>query len=52
MSDATVIRNNVVTNGPFIFGDIKETIGGLITVTADSIDEAVEICQRLPGPPG
>ncbi len=37
---------NVVTNGPF--GDIKETIGGLITVKADSIEEAVEFAKGCP----
>ena len=51
-NDAKVVgHNNVVTNGPF--GDIKETIGGFITVKADSIDEAVEFakgCPVLQGP--
>jgi hypothetical protein len=46
-SDAKVVgHNNVVTNGPF--GDIKETIGGFITVKADSIDEAVEFAKGCP----
>ena len=36
----------VVTNGPF--GDIKETIGGLIIVKADSFDEAVEFAKGCP----
>ena len=36
----------VVTNGPF--GDIKETIGGLIVVKADSFDEAVEFAKGCP----
>lgn len=51
MDQARVIRNNVVTNGPF--GDIKETIGGFIIVKAESIDEAVEFakgCPVLQGP--
>jgi hypothetical protein len=51
MDQARVIRNNVVTNGPF--GDIKETIGGFIIVRAESIDEAVEFakgCPVLQGP--
>ncbi|MEO5583235.1 MAG: YciI family protein [Saprospiraceae bacterium] len=46
MGDAKVIRNHVVTNGPF--GDIKETIGGLITVRAESIEEAVEFAKGCP----
>src|SRR6476620_7226382 len=36
----------VVTNGPF--GDIKETIGGFITVKAESIEEAVEFAKGCP----
>lgn len=36
----------MVTNGPF--GDIKETIGGLIIVKADSFDEAVEFAKGCP----
>ena len=48
--DAKVVvnkqNNNVVVNGPF--GDIKETIGGFITVKADSIDEAAEFAKGSP----
>ena len=45
--DARVVRaNNIVTNGPF--GDIKETIGGFITVKADSVEEAVEFAKGCP----
>ena len=45
--DAKVVRpNNLVTNGPF--GEIKETIGGFMTVRADSIDEAVEFAKGCP----
>jgi len=44
---AKVVKsNNVVTNGPF--GEIKETIGGFITVKADSVDEAVEFAKGCP----
>ena len=44
---AKVVRpNNVVTNGPF--GEIKETIGGFITVRADSVEEAVEFAKGCP----
>jgi hypothetical protein len=38
--------NNVVTDGPF--GEIKETIGGYITVKANSVDEAVEFAKGCP----
>ena len=41
-----VHANKTVTNGPF--GDIKETIGGFITVKAESIDEAVEFAKGCP----
>jgi hypothetical protein len=48
--DARVVINKdskkIVTNGPF--GDIKETIGGLITVRAESADEAVEFAKGCP----
>jgi hypothetical protein len=44
---AKVVRfGNVITDGPF--GDIKETIGGYITVKADSVDEAVEFAKGCP----
>lgn len=48
--EARVVVNknaqNVVINGPF--GDIKETIGGLIVVRAESIEEAVEFAKGSP----
>ena len=42
----TTNANKVVTNGPF--GDIKETIGGFITVKADSVEEAIEFAKGCP----
>jgi len=46
-ADSKVVRyNNIVTNGPF--GEIKETIGGLIIVKAESVDEAVEFAKGCP----
>jgi hypothetical protein len=45
--NARVVKSNkLVTNGPF--GEIKETIGGFITVKADSIEEAVEFAKGCP----
>jgi hypothetical protein len=41
-----VHHNKMVTNGPF--GDIKETIGGLIVVKAESYEEAVEFAKGCP----
>jgi hypothetical protein len=45
----TVVTKNskkVITNGPF--GEIKETIGGLIVVKANSVEEAVEFAKGCP----
>jgi len=45
--DARVVKHNkIVTDGPF--GEIKETIGGFITVKADSVEEAVEFAKGCP----
>jgi len=41
-----VHHNNIVTNGPF--GDVKETLGGYVTVKANSFDEAVEFAKGSP----
>ena len=46
-ADAKVVNSNkMVTNGPF--GEIKETIGGFITVKAESVEEAVEFAKGCP----
>lgn len=48
--DARVViaknSDKLVTNGPF--GDVKETIGGFITVKADSVEEAIEFAKGCP----
>jgi len=48
--DARLVTNKgnkkIVTNGPF--GEIKETIGGLIIVRAESAEEAVEFAKGCP----
>ncbi|HOY12420.1 MAG TPA: YciI family protein [Saprospiraceae bacterium] len=41
-----VHSTGLVTNGPF--GDIKETIGGLIVVKAESVQEAIEFAKGSP----
>lgn len=41
-----VHHGNTVSDGPF--GRIKETIGGCITVRAESIDEAVAFAKGCP----
>jgi hypothetical protein len=44
---AKVVKHDkTVTNGPF--GEIKESIGGLITVKANSVEEAVEFAKGCP----
>jgi hypothetical protein len=46
-ANAKVVNSKkMVTNGPF--GDIKETIGGLIIVRATSVEEAVEFAKGCP----
>ena len=39
-------HKGVVTNGPF--GEIKETIGGFMTVKAESVEEAVAFAKSCP----
>jgi hypothetical protein len=39
-------HQGVVTNGPF--GEIKETIGGFMTVKAESVEEAVAFAKNCP----
>ncbi len=39
-------KGKIVTNGPF--GDIKETIGGIIVINAASVEEAVEFAKGSP----
>lgn len=44
---AKIVRSDkTVVNGPY--GDIKETIGGLIVVRAKSLEEAVEFAKGCP----
>ena len=46
-ADAKVVHHNkIVTDGPF--GEIKETIGGFITVRAESAEEAAEFAKGCP----
>lgn len=45
--EAYVVRSGgMVTSGPF--GEIKETIGGLIVVRAESIEEAIQFAKGCP----
>lgn len=36
----------LITNGPF--GEIKETLGGLIIIKANSLEEALEVAKACP----
>ena len=46
-NDAQVVHHNkMVTNGAF--GDIKETLGGMIIVRAESAEEAAEFAKGSP----
>jgi len=43
---ATVVRNDLVTDGPF--ADTKEIFGGFFLIEADDLDGALEIAKRIP----
>ena len=45
---ATSIRNDVVTDGPFV--ETKEVLGGYYLIEADDLDQALAIAKLLPGP--
>jgi hypothetical protein len=49
-STATSIRNDVVTDGPFV--ETKEVLGGYYLVEANDLDEALEIGKQCPAPFG
>ena len=45
--DSRIVHHSkMVTNGPF--GEIKETLGGYITVRAETADEAAEFAKGCP----
>ena len=43
---ATVVREDVVTDGPF--ADTKEFFGGFFLIDAEDLDAALEIAKRVP----
>lgn len=45
-SVGSVVRQHGVTDGPFI--ELKEVIGGVMTLTAGNIEEAVNVIQNSP----
>jgi len=47
---ATTIRNDVVTDGPFV--ETKEALGGYYLIEADDLDQALAIGKLCPAPGG
>lgn len=45
-SVGNVVRHNSVTDGPFI--ELKEIVGGYMTITAANIEEATEVIKASP----
>jgi len=43
---ATSVRNDVVTDGPFV--ETKEVLGGYYLIEAKDLDEALEIAKHCP----
>jgi hypothetical protein len=46
LDTATVLRDDVVTDGPF--ADTKEFFGGFFVIDAEDLDAALEIARRIP----
>lgn len=42
-----IVTSSATTDGPF--AEAKEVIGGYMIVSADTMDEAVEVARRSPG---
>lgn len=47
LGDGKVVTAHSTTDGPFT--ETKEVIGGYMIVSADSLDEAVEVARQSPG---
>ncbi len=47
LGDGKVVTADTATDGPFI--ETKEVVGGFMIVSADSIEEAVQVAQQSPG---
>ncbi|MFT5296616.1 MAG: hypothetical protein ACI9YH_002636 [Colwellia sp.] len=45
-SVGSVVRNDSITDRPFI--ELKEVVGGYMTLTADSLEEAVVVIKESP----
>jgi hypothetical protein len=47
LGDGKVVSSEGITDGPFV--EVKEVIGGYMIVSANSMDEAVEVARLSPG---
>ncbi len=47
LGDGVMVTSDTTTDGPF--AEAKEIVGGYMIVTADSIEEAVQVAQESPG---
>ena len=47
LGDGKVVRLESTIDGPFV--EAKEVVGGYMIVSADTIDEAVEVARESPG---
>jgi hypothetical protein len=45
-SDATTVRNDVVTDGPFV--EAKEAMAGFFVIEARDLDQAIEVARLVP----
>jgi len=47
LGEGKIVTTDNVTDGPFV--EAKEIVGGYMVISADSINEAVEIAHQSPG---
>ncbi len=47
LGDGKVVTTESATDGPFV--EAKEVVGGYMIVSAESMDEAVEVARQSPG---
>ena len=47
LGDGKVVTSEAVTDGPFV--EAKEIAGGFMIVSAESLEEAVEVARQSPG---
>ena len=47
LGDGKLVAEKSAEDGPFV--EVKELIGGFMILSADSLDEAIEVARALPG---